>query len=99
MHVTGNVVSLLFDHAPNGLTCKSPEITEFELAGPERNFVPAHARIINNRVEVWAEDINEPVAVRFAFRDAPTPNLFNREGLPVIPFRTDNWDLGLCFSE
>ena len=75
------------------------------MAGPSNRlqtaqvFVKAQARIKGNQVEVWAEAVNKPVAVRFAFRDAPEPNLFSKEGLPVIPFRTDNWDLGLSVSD
>ncbi|MFC5412972.1 sialate O-acetylesterase [Larkinella bovis] len=95
MKILGSRVQLTFDHAPDGFMVKGPEITEFEIAGADRIFTKAQARIIGKTVEVWAEGIPRPVAVRFAFRDAPEPNLFSREGLPVIPFRTDQWDLGL----
>lgn len=95
MQVNGNLIRVTFDHTPNGLIMKGNELTEFEIAGQDQVFVKAQARINGPTVEVWSEHINKPVAVRFAFRDAPEPNLFSKEGLPVIPFRTDRWDLGL----
>ncbi|WP_234734468.1 sialate O-acetylesterase [Tellurirhabdus bombi] len=95
MQVEGNKIRLTFDNAPNGLQAKSEVLTEFEIAGGDRVFSKAQAKIKGNTVEVWAKDVQKPVAVRFSFRDAPEPNLFSKEGLPVIPFRTDDWDLGL----
>ncbi|RRB01054.1 sialate O-acetylesterase [Larkinella rosea] len=95
MLIAGNRIRLMFDHAPNGLMAKTEPITEFEIAGADRVFRKAQARIDQHTVEVWADGVEKPLAVRFAFRDAPEPNLFSQEGLPVIPFRTDNWALGL----
>ena len=95
MQVVGDRIRLTFDHAPNGLVTRNGEPAEFEIAGADRTFVKARAQVKGNTVEVWADGLKGPVAVRFAFRDAPEPNLFSREGLPVVPFRTDDWDLGL----
>ena len=95
MQIRGSVIRLTFDQVPNGFMSTGNELTEFGIAGIDQVFVKAKARIVGNEIEVWAESVKTPVAVRFAFRDAPEPNLFSREGLPVIPFRTDNWDLGL----
>ncbi|GAB3918768.1 sialate O-acetylesterase [Larkinella terrae] len=95
MQIVGNRIRLSFDNAQNGLMAKTGPITEFEIAGADRIFTKAQARIQHNTVEVWADGVEKPLAVRFAFRDAPEPNLFNQAGLPVIPFRTDNWELGL----
>lgn len=95
MQVEGNKVKLTFDNAPSGLVAKGTDITEFEVAGADKVFTRAQARVKGNMVEVWADGVKTPVAVRYAFRDAPEPNLFSKEGLPVIPFRTDDWDLGL----
>ncbi|RRB07209.1 sialate O-acetylesterase [Larkinella rosea] len=95
MQVEGNKIRLTFDHAPNGLISKGSDIAELEIAESDRVFAKAQARIKGNTLEVWSDAIKNPVAVRFGFRDAPVPNLFSKEGLPVIPFRTDNWDLGL----
>ncbi|WP_421829819.1 sialate O-acetylesterase [Larkinella sp.] len=99
LRIHGNRIGLSFDHAPNGLIARSGAITEFEIAGADRVFRKAQARIQHHTVEVWADGVENPVAVRFAFRDAPEPTLFSAEGLPVIPFRTDDWDLGLVKKE
>ncbi|KAA9346454.1 sialate O-acetylesterase [Larkinella humicola] len=99
LRIDGNHIWLTFDHAPNGLIARTGVLTEFEIAGADQVFRKARARIKHNTVEVWADSVENPVAVRFAFRDAPEPTLFSAEGLPVIPFRTDDWDLGLVKKE
>jgi sialate O-acetylesterase len=64
----------------------------FEIAGSDQQFHFAKAFIENNKVIVFHEDVKEPVAVRFGWADdAGDDNLFNKEGLPAGPFRTDNW--------
>lgn len=83
---------LTFSNSPNGLIAKGGELTEFEIAGDDKKFVSAKAKITSSgTVEVWSEEVKNPVAVRFAYSDMPLPNLFSKEGLPAIPFRTDNW--------
>jgi sialate O-acetylesterase len=68
------------------------EPTGFAVAGVDRKFVPAHAKLLwPDRVEVWSEQISEPVAVRYAWADNPVCNLKNDAGLPAVPFRTDDW--------
>jgi sialate O-acetylesterase len=95
LQVEGNKATVSFDHAESGLAAKGGPLTEFEVAGADRIFYKAQARIVkNNAVEVTSDKVLQPVAVRFAFRDTPVPNLFNKEGLPAIPFRTDDWKLG-----
>lgn len=71
----------------------------FEIAGADRRFHSAEARVVHRgydftrQVEVWSEEVPEPVAVRYAFRNVPGPvNLTNTAGLPAFPFRTDRWD-------
>ena len=66
-------------------------LTEFTIAGADQQFVPAQAKIEGNEVVVWSDAVRDPVAVRFAWRNIPNPNLFNKAGLPASPFRTDNW--------
>jgi len=56
-----------------------------------QKFVPAHAIIKGNTVMVWSDEINKPVAVRFAWENFMHPNFFNGKGLPASPFRTDSW--------
>ncbi|AHF90571.1 sialate O-acetylesterase [Opitutaceae bacterium TAV5] len=63
----------------------------FELAGADQVFYPAEARIEGDTVVVTSARVAEPVAVRYAWRNAPAAGLFNREGLPAVPFRSDNW--------
>ncbi|TAF95989.1 MAG: sialate O-acetylesterase [Runella slithyformis] len=93
LKVNGNIASIYFNYAEGGLVAKGGEPTEFEIAGADRVFYKAQAIIKADLVEVLSEKVNNPVAVRFSFRDAPVPNLFSKEGLPVVPFRTDNWEL------
>ncbi|MEZ4903858.1 MAG: sialate O-acetylesterase [Spirosomataceae bacterium] len=96
LHLEGNKALISFDYAESGLVAKgSSELTEFEVAGVDQVFYKAKAKILkNNQIEVMSDQVTQPIAVRFAFRDMPVPNLFNKEGLPAIPFRTDDWKLG-----
>jgi sialate O-acetylesterase len=55
--------------------------------------VPAKASIDGNTIVVWSDAVAKPVAVRFAWRNVPFPNLYNKADLPASPFRTDNWTL------
>ena len=78
---------------------KGDTLSEFFIAGNDKNFVPANAKIERNSVVVWNKNVKDPVAVRFAFRNAAKPNLFSKEGLPVNPFRTDNWDVHVILNK
>lgn len=88
----GNKIILQFTNTGSGLTAKNGALKHFAIAGPDGKFRWAHADIVNNKVVVWHEDISNPVAVRYAWADNPgDANLFNKEGLPASPFRTDNF--------
>jgi sialate O-acetylesterase len=89
----GNKVVLTFDHAGRGLRAfDTPKPLGFALAGSDRKFVWAEARIAGpDTVEVWSEEVSDPVAVRYAWADNPVCNLYSAEGLPATPFRTDDW--------
>jgi len=64
----------------------------FTIAGEDKKFVPAQAKIIGkDLVEVWSSEVAEPVAVRFGWADNPVRNVQSLDGLPVTPFRTDQW--------
>lgn len=66
----------------------------FEIAGVDQIFYPANAKLVNNRVEVFSENVKNPVAVRFGWKgDASENNLFTEKNLPVSPFRTDDFPL------
>lgn len=92
MTINKNEVTLLFDNAPNGFLVKGASPTEFYIAGADKNFLPADVKIEKDRIIVSNKQIAKPVAVRFGFSNTAMPNLFNKEGLPVTPFRTDNWE-------
>jgi sialate O-acetylesterase len=89
----GKKVVLTFDHVGRGL--KTFDVSEprgFSIAGNDRKFVWAKARIAGkDSVEVWSDQVAEPVAVRYAWADNPVCNLYSAEGLPATPFRTDDW--------
>ncbi len=80
-----------FDYAQQGLIVKGKTLTDFEIAGEDRIFVPAQARIKGESVIVTNKAIKNPIAVRFAFSDTAQPNLFNKANLPTSAFRTDEW--------
>ncbi len=63
----------------------------FELAGEDKVFRPAQAKLERDTVLVTSPEVTAPVAVRYAWRNAPEAGLFNDDGLPAAPFRTDNW--------
>ena len=80
-----------FDYVDGGLTQKGKELREFYIAGADKKFYPAKAKIKGEIVEVWSREVKEPVAVRFAFTNSALPNLFNKAGLPASAFKTDDW--------
>ena len=92
MMLKNHEIRLYFDYAKNGLLAIGGELTNFEIAGNDHKFFPATATIENNMVVVSNSAVPEPVAVRYGWSNTATPNLFNTEGLPASPFRTDNWD-------
>jgi sialate O-acetylesterase len=88
-------IEVLFDHLGGGLVARDTEdgrVRRFAVAGEDRRFVWAEARVESNRVIVWSDQVAEPVAVRYAWAANPEgANLYNRAGLPASPFRTDRW--------
>jgi len=91
MKVEGKKVTLSFKHVGSGLIAKGGKLDGFTIAGENRNFVAAEAIIKNNVVIVASENVNKPVAVRYAWKNNPICNLYNKELLPASSFRTDNW--------
>lgn len=91
MQIKKNKIILSFTNVGSGLIAKDGgELKHFAIAGADKKFVWAKARIKGNKVEVWNESIASPIAVRYAWADNPdTANLYNKEGLPASPFRTD----------
>jgi sialate O-acetylesterase len=90
MKVEGNKVRLRFKHAGSGLKAQG-RLVGFEIAGEDRKFHSAEAKIEGEAVVVQSREVSHPVAVRYAWADYPTCSLYNKEGLPASPFRTDDW--------
>lgn len=67
-------------------------LKHFEIAGADKVFHPADAVIVNETVVVSSPAVKKPVAVRYAFTNYPVTNFENKDGLPAVPFRTDNWE-------
>lgn len=96
MTVEGGKVRLHFQHVYGGLVAKSLSIitvSGFEIAGEDRKFFGADARIEGDTVVVSSSEVAHPVAVRYAWGMNPRPSIYNRAGLPALPFRTDQWDV------
>lgn len=91
MEVKKGKAYISFDNAPTGLMVKGKRVTEVYVAGSDRQFYAADAKVENNQLVVWSKQVKEPVAVRYGFTNTAVGNLFGKEGLPVDPFRTDNW--------
>lgn len=87
-----NTATLKFLNVPNGLTSFGKALSLFEIAGADQKFYPAKAAIKGSNVVVSADEVKSPVAVRYAFKDFATGDLFGNDGLPVSSFRTDNWE-------
>ena len=88
--VDGNKIFISFSNTGSGLTTNDgEELSEFSIAGPDKKFVWAKAKIQGDKVVVWNDDIKDPEYVRYAWADNPVnPNLYNKEGLPASPFQT-----------
>ncbi len=95
MSIEGDRAVLEFDHKGSGLAVKDKYgyLKSFAIAGADKKFVWAKAYLTaDNKVVVYNESVKNPVAVRYAWADNPDDaNLYNAEGLPASPFRTDDW--------
>jgi len=98
MDVEGNKIRLHFDHVGGGLTMQANEnapdpskLVGFQIAGEDEQWVWANASIDGDTVVVTSDAVPAPVAVRYAWAANPICNLYNAEGLPASPFRTDDW--------
>ena len=92
MKVDGNKAVISFKHTGGGLVAKGDKLTGFAVAGEDRKFVWAEAKIEGDKIVVSCDQVAKPVSVRYAWADNPDCNLYNKEGLPASPFRTDSWD-------
>jgi hypothetical protein len=83
------MIAVSFKHVGGGLVAKDGELKGFTIAGEDKQFVPAQAKIQGANIIVSAEGVAAPKAVRYGWANVPDVNLFNQEGLPASPFRTD----------
>lgn len=90
MQKKGNAVEISFSHTGSGLVAKGGALKQFAIAGRDKVFHWADAHITGNKVLVSSAAVSDPAYVRYAWADNPEgANLYNREGLPAVPFRTD----------
>ena len=87
-------LKLHFSHLEGGLVVHGDHLGEFAVAGEDRQWRWAQARIEGDSIFVSASEVPSPVAVRYAWQANPLATLFNAAGLPAAPFRTDDWQPG-----
>jgi sialate O-acetylesterase len=93
MQVRGNQAVLSFRNVGLGLESRDGELKGFAVCGQDRHFYWAQARIQGRRVIVSCPEVTRPVAVRYGWADCPVVNLWNKNGLPASPFRTDDFSM------
>jgi sialate O-acetylesterase len=90
MRKEGEALLLSFAHA-DGLTVSKQSIGEFQVAGEDRKFHQADVRIVGDVIRLTSSHVSDPIAARYAWRNAPEVTVFNAAGFPLVPFRTDAW--------
>jgi len=91
MKVEGNGIRIYFDHINGGLVAKGGSLKGFAIAGKDRKFVWANAKIEGETIFITALGITDAQAVRYGWGNNPQVNLYNKADLPASPFRTDSW--------
>lgn len=95
MQTESDSIKLVFSNMDNGIIYNGSEPSGFAIAGEDKKFVWAKAKIFNQQIIVWSPEIKNPVAVRYAWADSPVEsndsNIYNLAQLPLAPFRTDSW--------
>ena len=92
MKVEGSKIRIYFSSTGSGLVAKNnTDLKGFSIAGADKKFFWANAVIKGNEVEVSCDKVMNPLAVRYSWESNPDGNLYNKEGLPASPFRTDQW--------
>lgn len=89
MKADANNALVSFTHTGSGLMAKDGDLKGFTIAGADGKFVPAKAEIAGDKVSVSAEGVAVPTAVRYGWVNTPDVNLYNKEGIPASPFRSD----------
>jgi sialate O-acetylesterase len=91
MEIKDREAVIEFTHIGSGLEMRGTKLTGFQISGQDKHFVNADARLDKQNVIVSSPDVVNPVAVRYAWHRYPQCSLYNKEGLPAPPFRTDDW--------
>ncbi len=89
----GDEIVVKFDYVAGGLVAKGEKLKGFAIAGADKQFVWADAKIEGQTVAVSCPKVKDPAAVRYAWATNPDCNLYNKADLPASPFRTDDWEL------
>ena len=89
MEVSDGKIIVSFDHAEEGFN-RTDGIEGFEIAGADGEFLPAQAIVHNGKIVVSREGVDQPIAVRYCFRNFRIGNLAGIHELPVVPFRSDS---------
>ena len=90
--VRADTAIVAFSSIGGGLTIRGDRLNGFALAGADKEFVWANARVVGDRVYVWSSRVTAPTAVRYAWANNPEgANLYAKNGLPAAPFRSDRW--------
>ena len=87
--INGNKLTLEFDYVGSGLMSYKNVLDEFEIAGADKKYVPATAKIVGKTIELYSDEVFEPKFSRYAWRDISNATLFNKEGLPASSFTTE----------
>ena len=95
MEVNGEKVVVRCSNATAGLVIRGKAAEEVLIAGDNKVFYPAQVRAEGDKLVVWSAAVKKPVAVRYQFSNAGIGNIFGKDGLPLAPFRTDDWPLGV----
>jgi sialate O-acetylesterase len=93
MQIDGDKARIKLDHARGLKTKDGSPPKGFQIAGDDKKFVWADAKIDGEDVIVWSDQVTRPAAVRYGWADDPTVSLYNAADLPASPFRTDDWPM------
>jgi sialate O-acetylesterase len=91
LKIDGDKAVLRFSHVGQGLEARGDKLTGFTIAGEDKVWHNAEAKIDGETIVVTSDKVSKPVAVRYGWANFPVVNLWNKDGLPATPFRTDNW--------
>ena len=91
--IQGHAIKITFHHVGKGLITKGSSLKGFAIAGADKQFKWAKSSIVENEVLIWSDEVKNPVSVRYSWESFPDGNLYNLDGLPAAPFRTDTWEL------